>query len=444
MHANGNPNHRIAVFAEEIDNNDTPATGDLGKCENRKRPVVILKASPKQIIDLQNGQIIGPYQDFDEGSKPPLPVINSNSFINSSSCCLNGISKPKKSCGCCSNKTNKNVNKLKILKTYFEKHIKPENEPKFVDYSKQIKIKNEDRTLEKEDVKPSVVIDNGENGIENPTNNKRNTSYDVVKIPSCSIPGSCGCDSDCACEGCFVHGNVNVQDLNNNQFSNLVNYANKNEIKMPNEIMSNYAAQITEMMNNQRDNTTPDANSNEQMQYEFANTQNNTHTNTHNHNRLDMTSESLSGAPPSTLSDNSIGQMNLLNGQMYNLHTDLPEQENTHRLQIHIQEDEGLTPRNEQSIEHKNVCSCSDECDCFNCETHGIINGTKLDDLFNNALPMDYKDLVNSIGLDRDDIDRSNLGPVSDLLSSDNGATNFIANLNLSYLSGKTSNCCKK
>lgn len=108
----GNKNHRIAVFAEEIAEN--LPSDDSGPCKGL--PVVILKASDKQIIDLLNGRIVGPYKDTNAKAQS-APLISSESFINSTSCCLRPASKVTKSCSC----NKKEVPKSKILKTYLGK-----------------------------------------------------------------------------------------------------------------------------------------------------------------------------------------------------------------------------------------------------------------------------------------------------------------------------------
>lgn len=462
VHANGNPNHRIAVFAEEIDKNDSNGKGDSkGNCENKKTPVVILKASPKQVIDLNNGRIIGPYQEditIDESSKPPLPIINSNSFINSTSCCLNGISKPKKSCGCCSNKTNKNINKLKILKTYLKKHMKPENECKFVDYSNVIQIKKEnDYEDQKRDNKHSIVIENDDkdNGKNNLAND--NLLYDVVKIPSCSIPGSCGCDSNCTCEGCFVHGNVNMSELNNNQFNNLINYANSNEISMPQDIMSNYATKLGDMTHSQIDNsiskeiTNPGADMNNVFANNILDTNNST-INANSHSNLGNVQNGdilTSNTNDTSVNPTQANDMSMLNGQMYNLQADLSQQQQTRLMQGSLQgygqEQVQSGSQIEKDIE-SNACSCSNDCDCFNCETHGIINGMKLDDLFNHMMPANYKDLINSIRVDKDTTNNSNSLTTTPIIdsSSENASSNSSENLDTDLINRKPSSCCRR
>lgn len=103
-----NKNHRIAVFAEQIadDPDELP-----GNCKDT--PVVILKASDKHVIDVSNGQIVGPYAEYESGT----PVISAESFVNSSPCCSQGVSKVRKSCSC----NQKKVLKHKILDSYLKK-----------------------------------------------------------------------------------------------------------------------------------------------------------------------------------------------------------------------------------------------------------------------------------------------------------------------------------
>lgn len=202
VYANGNPNHRVAVFAEEIatptddtDSEDkgTTSTPPLTPRSCKSQPIVILKASSKQVIDLTNGEIIGPYDESKttkstvEKAPPQQPIINDESFIISSGCCAPKVSK-RSGCGCCGNK-KKDVNKSKILQTYIEKRLNKD----VVIPPKQVKFISE-----------SPHQKSNDNGVD------RNGApvFEVVPISSCSIPGTCCCGSDCKCAGCVVHGNA--------------------------------------------------------------------------------------------------------------------------------------------------------------------------------------------------------------------------------------------
>ena len=99
-YANGNPNHRVAVFAEEIANSEEILDNDNKSKKCSTAPIVILKASNKQVVDLKSGEIIGPYDESKTSkvttTKPvpqQQPIINHDSFINTSSCCTPKISK---------------------------------------------------------------------------------------------------------------------------------------------------------------------------------------------------------------------------------------------------------------------------------------------------------------------------------------------------------------
>lgn len=328
VHANGNPNHRIAVFAEEIANdtfnnklldkeNGNSRKSSKGTCKNRNSPVIILKTSPKQVIDLTNGEIVGLYEEktvINDKDKPPVPIINGSSFINSSPCCSNGVKKPNKSCGCSVNKS-KNIGKSKILKTYLKNHLKEkkdDNEWKFIDFSKDLKVK----------IEPDVSNLNDENSL----TNLEGKIFDVVSVPSCSIPGSCCCNDDCSCEGCEVH---NANGVSNTRNSSTIDpdINNSNTLQKENLVFNTIEAglmQVPNIINNpilQNSSIYPT----------------NTYLNTSNETSL----ESFANI----FYDNN-----------------------------YIDEDSPST---------SNTCLCPENsCDCSNCETHGRINGMKLDDLF--------------------------------------------------------------
>lgn len=171
--ANGNKNHRIAVFAEEIAT-DTPL-------DCKDYPVIILKALDKKVIDLKLGEIVGPYRE----NAQRKPVIHSDSFVNTSGCCSRAAKVSK--CGC----NKKKVSKSRILNSYMKRHA-PREEPLFP----------MDETL---------VSNNG-------------AVFEVINVPLCTLPGTCSCSADCACPGCAEHNKPDLKpDLNNAQFgSNLV------------------------------------------------------------------------------------------------------------------------------------------------------------------------------------------------------------------------------
>ncbi|EMG47382.1 MAC1 Metal-binding activator 1 [Candida maltosa Xu316] len=281
VYANGNPNHRVAVFAEEI--------ADSGNKESKKcktEPIIILKTSMKQVVDLKSGEIIGPYDESKtQKSKmvkvsPPPPIINHDSFINNSSCCTPKISKGK-SCGCCNNK-KKAVNKSRILQTYIKKKL-----------NHQIKQEN------------NVVLMN-----DTETDDKKQV-FGVVPVPSCSIPGTCCCDDTCACAGCMVHGNSKVDQ------------------KLPTEF-------------------------------------------------IDYNSTSFPKDESIVFNSLPTSYSNYMNGNS------------------------SIQEQTEASTESSpNECSCPpDACDCTNCETHGILNGYRLDDYFKDqtkiisALDFNFEDLI--------------------------------------------------
>ncbi|GEQ72011.1 hypothetical protein JCM33374_g5697 [Metschnikowia sp. JCM 33374] len=111
----GNRNYRVAVFAQEIEVGDEIESRKPNEdCKNT--PVVILKASNKHVIDLTNGQIMGPYNEVENDN---TPVIRPENFVNSSSCCATSVSKVRKNCEC----NQKKVSRSKILRSYITKKM---------------------------------------------------------------------------------------------------------------------------------------------------------------------------------------------------------------------------------------------------------------------------------------------------------------------------------
>ncbi|KAG2734780.1 hypothetical protein G9P44_002786 [Scheffersomyces stipitis] len=364
VHANGNPNHRIAVFAEEISDDQklkSPSPVTVEKC--KKNPVIILKASPKQVIDLQSGQIVGPY--VEDGSKsdisrPPPPVINSDSFINTSTCCGgSGISKPNKQCGCCSNKS-KRINKSKILKTYISKQLSKQKSQIRADYETKSTKKFEFNIVKSEPVSSTKVL----------SSNDSEQIYDVVPVPSCSIPGSCCCDDSCSCEGCVVHGNTSASEISKllpADFSlhslNIDMVSNVNTVRNNLTNFNNGISDVNDINNNKNStNGNQDTGANDSPDNLIFNSLPDDFS-----NYINTTLPTLAANP--ILHSQTLPSVPNLsgNGQKF----DSP---------------------NEDDSPSTASCSCPpNECDCSNCETHGIINGHKLDELFATNNPMDHK-----------------------------------------------------
>lgn len=293
VYANGNPNHRVAIFAEEIAKSDKPSTNGTKRCKSE--PIIVLKASSKQVIDCSSGVIIGPYDETKtkpstvEKRTPLPPIISDESFINTSACCTPKISKGK-SCGCCNNK-RKAVNKSKILQNYIKNKLNQK-----INNNETLVFMNKSHT----------------------TNNEQKGDhqlYGMMPVPSCSIPGTCCCDDACSCQGCVVHGN------------------SKYQIPLP-----TLKQQVT-------DTTNPFEN---EEKFIF---------------------NSMPQTDKSDLFFNTIS-----------------------------------TSSNVPPADSSSECSCPpNECDCTNCETHGILNGFRLDDYFKdqsklmNVLDFNFSELLGTI-----------------------------------------------
>jgi hypothetical protein len=349
VNSTGNPNHRIAVFAEEIED-------EVVEKSCKRRPVIIIKASPKQVIDLISGQIIGPYKesDFapDPNSRPPPPIISSDSFINTSVCCSgNTITKKDKSCGCCTNKSRKNINKSKILKTYLKKRMtssfinqeqaenndlknnKIEQAEGNINQQAEGNINhqvegniNHQATIKLEQVPQIINFAEGFHKQNDPKSlPESKVLYDLVSVPSCSIPGSCCCDDNCSCKGCMVHGNSTLA----------TNEANK--------MFPNYFEQ--------------------QYLEEYVPCENNIVFNSFGYNLIQRKEEVSLPPIPEPNTANFFASL-------------LAEQSQQVSAISSTASDETDSPTS-------NMCVCSAaDCDCYNCETHGIINGCKLEEFF--------------------------------------------------------------
>lgn len=317
VHANGNKNHRIAVFAEEIARTPEP---EGNNCKDY--PVIILKASDKQVIDLTNGQILGPYEERVKRSQPPNPVIRPDSFIHSSACCSKGVMKTRKSCLC----NKKTVSKSNILKFYINKKMKEQGTDKKMKEEEPDHIFNNTLMEDLLNHEPLIPAFNQPDfsGFPNsnplPTgniaSNPNGAVFEVINVPSCSIPGTCCCTVNCGCPNCVVHNNVakpqNLEFLNNDaQFgSNLIlTLDNKPPYVKEIDTYTNFLNQL-------------------------------------------IGPDSIQD-PTETLTEET---------------TETPP------------------------TEEPNSCTCADDsCFCTNCETHGIIEGYKLDDIFGSKLLFDYQ-----------------------------------------------------
>lgn len=441
----GNKNYRIAVFAQEVDNKDVSL--DQG-CKST--PVVILKASDKHVIDVTNGQIMGPYDDL-ESNKPVTPVVGPEDFVVSSVCCSTGVSKVRKGCKC----NQKKVLRLKILRSYISKKMalpnllslaaqtlapsetqniqfdqvhskellsygsgtEAETTKKAPERSSSVtkSSSNDNGVLPTEDLPPKksccsskivapgpqyppqrhdfdilllsqqapsyadvsypgipckvpqnmynpasidppmpaqmsshmplhmssqmgaplyTVPDQSQMGDSRTMNNQQGV-FQVINVPSCSIPGSCSCSSDCSCPSCVVHKNppIKAEDnlgfLNNDaQYgSNLIlklevqgNQTERYVRELPRDIAlySTYLAQFHGFESN----------------------------------------------PPPFISELQMELQSVLQERM--------------QQQQQQQQQQTQDFQTDQS-----PCSCPDnDCFCTNCETHGIIDGYKLDDFF--------------------------------------------------------------
>lgn len=336
-------NHRIAVFAEEV---------ELPSCKST--PLIILKASGKQIIDLRNGQIVGPYEE----NPSSQPVIKSNSFVHVNACCSMGVSKVRKRCMC----NHKKVSKSEILNSYLTRKklnsrpngplmpehksccssksetspppllltaVKQEPELSWPTASQHPQYSDQDSRLQNSPEtsyggasthpvsKPLVV--NGRN------------SFEVIPVPSCLAPGTCSCSSNCACPGCVTHDNAPKSE--NLLFLN-------NDAQYDSELI--LTLQLAD-----KPGLVP-----------------------------------VSVPAHSTDSSAHLGAISGLNGASPPAPTDQGISKNGYLafLQLILNEQLLTPPPNPPAMDS---CSCPDDsCFCTNCEVHGIIEGYRLDDIF--------------------------------------------------------------
>ncbi|SGZ55101.1 CIC11C00000003893 [Sungouiella intermedia] len=461
--SSGNKNHRIAVFAEEIASSPEPEGLDC-----KKLPVIILKASDKHIIDLSSGQIVGPYNEEEQKNQISKPVIRAESFVNSTPCCSQGVSKVRKLCTC----NHKRVSKSKILSTYIKKlhlndlglnksemgqgksdtvPIKTEFELDKVRTETELNLTQKGSCClkkEKRDTQEASLCCSGRNtsGIstkdepqglccsEKPKNEAniklgvpetqfipqffdlQDTTqnfpfmdtltsgmltsesgkevFEVINVPSCSIPGSCCCSSDCQCPNCEVHNNAppasNLQYLNSDsQFgTNLILTSKDGSLQFQNTLAHNIANPLDRGINS----VTPGDHKHPFQNSSLQNPLQNSHHGAFQNQVLSSLLNSHQGSL-----QNLYIQKDPLNNGTYQ-----------QQLQEHLLKDgsfrnneslgfiqqllnSNTTPQSDSSTpDQPETCTCPDDaCFCQNCEAHGIIEGYKLDDIFVSKLPLD-------------------------------------------------------
>lgn len=305
-------NHRIAVFAEEILPDIREADIKSKGCSNKSNPVIILKASAKHIIDFTSGEIIHPVGGVDcKLPKVSGPYISENSFINSGTCETGGIVKPKKGCNCCPNRASK-ADKSKIVNSYLKRQRDLQPKLQFINCSDEVS-KGADQKAASGSCCSSGRAPALKHEVEVSDEGNRTQLFDVLKVPSCTVPGSCCCGDDCGCSGCMVHGNL--------------------ELGLPKNDATNV-----------------------------------------NNEYIDYINLLILKDSPSMLFDNaesSNAQLRVLSGS----HESIKGEDKAG----------GSSPG---SIHKSSTSSSSDcvclpgACDCTNCETHGIIDGLHLDDIF--------------------------------------------------------------
>lgn len=362
-----NRNHRIAVFAEEIAELPEPEDKNCSKL-----PVVILKASNKHIIDLSNGQIVGPYNEEEQRAKP---VIRSESFVYSSSCCGQGVTKSRKLCSC--NQTK--VSKSKILSTYISKKLQAQVGEKLCCSKRDVKTENthgeksscckgetassDMNQLVKREPQfnmepqlfpgvnmgnniqnnalaqiPQTSAPNGQSGTIF-TSESGKEVFEVINVPLCSIPGSCCCSSDCQCPTCEVHQNGTQNIASSTQ--NL-------------DFLNNDTQFALNLILTQKNSAFPE---NGQYNMPF------TPVTPFNFEKERMPAPQFNPAANTTPQDLYAALLQLFNSEM---------------------------PDVKEPQEQVSLCTCADDsCFCQNCETHGIIEGYKLDDIFTGGVPFD-------------------------------------------------------
>lgn len=430
----GNKNHRIAVFAEEIDMSPEPESGSC-----KKLPVVILKASNKHIIDLSSGQIVGPYNE-EEHTNAQRPMVKPDSFVYSASCCSDGVSKARKVCGC----SQKKVSKSKILKAYLckkrkEREMSGHDELLYLGGGKTLarekphsccskrkeeEQKAEQKQLQKQQEELQKQLQHPQIDHYRSDHAKRELSYtngfsdsghseyslsdsssgmlmsesgkevfEVINVPACSIPGSCSCSSNCKCPNCEVHnGSANTGNgavpsldfLNDSEFgSNLILTQAQSEFLFVPMTLLAFSAPHSGALDSQQ---VPGQLATAQL---ISPQQTPIDAQAVGPDISALAANSTNSAPKPEPHCASTNSTTLLDSAIFNSQSVLPhfganETDYVTYLQLL------LTSPSPQGDAPDNLCTCSDDsCFCQNCEKHGIIEGYRLDDVF-AKVPLDF------------------------------------------------------
>lgn len=451
----GNKNHRIAVFAEKVADSGDNETKD---CKNV--PVVILKTSDKHVIDISNGQIVGPYKGNAISFQASKPLVMADNFVNSSSCCSKGASRVRKSCQCNKGK----VSKSKILKSYIDKKIKQQGlgevtrcgkkeelspvvapsggqlccakkKPAFLQLEPPTKLKIEGgadvagngypnplqslATVQKDQMFHN--IDDSQLGVNHKkpstppisnhpapnlyVSNSTNDVFQVINVPNCSLPGTCSCSSDCACPNCMTHHNTNTEPKNIHGLEFLTS-----DLQFESNLILTLNPHLRNDQNNQQypDHTIATYPNVHALSLSFP-------------TALGQNGYSPSMAPPADLhpylnqAQNGSQFLSLPNrqdGHVELQYMPLPNEEMIGNPQFPPQYPSALpreydfynnilkqvigstiltveSPSQPSEEDVSSACACpEDSCGCNNCETHGIIDGYKLDDIFMSKIPL--------------------------------------------------------